>query len=288
MGNEFVSCSFLLLLFVTLAPGNVAASHTEDDGVGVLRLPDQKQDVHSSSHMGMGMSFGMEEDDLRNPGANVFATIKHIEVGNKMPIYFPYIDDPTTFQFLPEHKTQHIPLSSDQLPELLQFFSFSPESHQALAMEQTLKICEMEAPKGEVQGCFTSVESLVDFAQGIFGPGSQVGVVRSSLISKLTPLLQNYTVVESKEVSAGKLIACHNEPYPYAVYYCHFQLGSVNKVFMVSVTGDNGDKVDAAFLCHMDTSTWSAGHIGFRLLGLKPGESEVCHFFPAYDMVVVP
>ncbi|KAK8479435.1 hypothetical protein V6N12_057824 [Hibiscus sabdariffa] len=108
------------------------------------------------------------------------------------------------------------------------------------------------------------------------------------MISKSTPLLQNYTVVESIEISTGKLIACHNEPYPYAVYYCHFQWGSVNKVFKVSLRGDNGDQVDAAFLCHMDTSTWSASHIGFRLLGLKPGDSEICHFFPAYDMVVVP
>ncbi|KAK8475512.1 hypothetical protein V6N13_101441 [Hibiscus sabdariffa] len=287
MGNEFVCCSFLLLLFVSLSPGNAAASHTEDDSVVVLQLPEQK-DGHSSPHMGMGMSFGMVEDDLMNPAAKVFATIKDIEVGKTMPIYFPYIHDPTTFQFLPKHKTHQIPLSSEQLPELLRLFSFSPDSHQALAMEQTLKICEMEAPKGEVQGCVTSLESLVDFAQDIFGPDSQVGIVRSSLTSKSTPLLQNYTVVESKEISTGKLIACHNEPYPYAVYYCHFQLGSVNKVFMVSLRGDNGEKVDSAFLCHMDTSTWSAGHIGFRLLGLKPGESEICHFFPAYDMVVVP
>ncbi|KAK8492454.1 hypothetical protein V6N13_080614 [Hibiscus sabdariffa] len=287
MGTEFVCCSFLLLLCVSIAPGNVAASHTGDDGVGVLRLPEQK-DVHSASHMGMGMGMGMEEDDLLNPGAKVFATIKDIEVGKTMPIYFPYVDDPTSFQFLPKHKTLHIPLSSEQLPQLLRFFSFPPDSHQALAMEQTLKICEMEAPKGEVQGCFTSLESLVDFAQGIFGPDSQVGIVRSSMISKSTPLLQNYTVVESVEISSGKLIACHNEPYPYAVYACHFQWGSVNKVFKVSLRGDNGDLVDAAFLCHMDTSTWSAGHIGFRLLRLKPGESEICHFFPAYDMVVVP
>ncbi|XP_039047837.1 BURP domain-containing protein BNM2A-like [Hibiscus syriacus] len=288
MGNEFVYCSFLVLLLVWLAPGNVAASHMEEDDVRVLRLPEGKEDGHSSSHMRMGMAMGMEEEDLLNPAAKVFATIKDVEVGKTMPIYFPYIDDPSSYQFLPKQKTHHIPLSSEQLPELLRFFPFSPDSNQALAMKQTLKICEMEAPKGEVQGCVTSLESMVDFAESIFGPDSKVGVVRSSLISKSTPLLQNYTVVESKEISTGKLIACHNEPYPYAVYYCHFQWGTVNKVFMVSLVGENGDEVNAVFLCHMDTSSWSAGHIGFRLLRLKPGESEICHFFPAYDMVVVP
>ncbi|KAL4347912.1 hypothetical protein GQ457_17G002620 [Hibiscus cannabinus] len=124
MGKEFVCCSFLLLLCVSIAPGNVAPSHTEDDGVGVLRLPEQKQEGRSTSHMGMGMGMGMEEDDLLNPGAKVFATIKDIQVGKTMPIYFPYVDDPTSFQFLPKHKTHHIPLSSEQLPQLLRFFSF--------------------------------------------------------------------------------------------------------------------------------------------------------------------
>ncbi|KAE8692660.1 hypothetical protein F3Y22_tig00110831pilonHSYRG00372 [Hibiscus syriacus] len=287
MRNEFVSCSFLLLLFVSLATGNVAASHMDDDD-GVLLLPRQKEDGHPSSHMGMHMAMGMDKDDILNPAAKVFATIKDIVVGKTMPIYFPCIENPTTYQFLPDQKTHHIPLSSEHLPELLRFFSFSLDSHQALAMKQTLKICEMEAPKGEAQGCVTSLESLVDFAESIFGPDSQVGVVRSSLISKSTPVLQNYTVVEFKEISTGKLIACHNEPYPYAVYYCHFQWGTVNKVFMVSLVGENGDELNAVFLCHMDTSSWSTGHIGFRLLGLMPGESEICHFFPAYDMVVVP
>ncbi|XP_039047274.1 BURP domain-containing protein BNM2A-like [Hibiscus syriacus] len=154
------------------------------------------------------MAMGMEDDDLMNSAAKVFATIKDIEVGKTMPIYFPCIDDPTSYQFLLKQKTNHIPLSSEKLPEMLQFFSFSHDSNQALAMKQTLKICEMKAPKGEVQGFVTSLESLVDFVESIFGPDSKVGVVRSYLISKSTPLLQNYIVVESKVISTGKLIVC--------------------------------------------------------------------------------
>ncbi|KAL4352572.1 hypothetical protein GQ457_06G002230 [Hibiscus cannabinus] len=142
----------------------------------------------------------------------------------------------------------------------------------------------------QVVGCVTSFESLADFAQSFFEPDSRprLGVLRSSPISDTTPLLQNYTVLEYEEISTGKIIPCHNEPYPYAVYFCHFQPDTVNKVFMVSLGGENGDRVDAVFLCHMDTSAWDAGHISFRLLGVKPGESEICHFFPAYDLVVVP
>ncbi|KAK8476262.1 hypothetical protein V6N13_149560 [Hibiscus sabdariffa] len=284
MDNEFVSYSFILLLLATLAPGNVAlaASHMED-ATGVTSTTDF-DGKHSSSHMGMGM------DDLVNPAAKVFAFIKDIQVGKTMPIYFPYVSDPASFEFLPEEKIHGIPLSSEQLPELLRFFSFSLDSPQALAMKQTLHMCEAKPLEREVVGCVTSFESLADFAQRFFEPDSRprLGVLRSSPISDTTPLLQNYTVLEYEEISTGKIIPCHNEPYPYAVYFCHFQPDTVNKVFMVSLGGENGDRVDAVFLCHMDTSAWDAGHISFRLLGVKPGESEICHFFPAYDLVVVP
>ncbi|KAH1040406.1 hypothetical protein J1N35_042149 [Gossypium stocksii] len=275
---------------VKLGPGNAAALPMEDasgvssNGVGVLRLPHKD----SSSHMGMHMTMGMGKDDLVNSGAKVFAVLKDIEVGKRMPLYFPYVDDPTSFHFLPEHKTHHIPLSTKELPMLLRFFSFSPHSQQALTMKKTLEMCEVEPIEGEVTACVTSLSSLSDFARGVFGPDSQVRLVRSSLVSNTTPFLQNYTVVESKEISTGKIIGCHNQPYPYAVYYCHHQVGTVNKLFMVSLTGDNGDRVNAVFICHMDTSSWDEDHVSFRLLGVKPGESEICHFFPAYDLVVVP
>ncbi|KAK9001455.1 hypothetical protein V6N11_083238 [Hibiscus sabdariffa] len=62
------------------------------------------------------MSMGMGEDDLMNPGVEVFATIKDIE-----------------------------------LAELFRFFSFFPDYLLALAMKQTVKIYEMEAPKGECE-----------------------------------------------------------------------------------------------------------------------------------------
>ncbi|KAK8665289.1 hypothetical protein V6N13_005460 [Hibiscus sabdariffa] len=120
------------------------------------------------------------------------------------------------------------------------------------------------------------------------GSDSEVRMVRSSLISSTTPTLQNYTVVESKEILTGKVIPCHAEPYVYAVYYCHFQVNTDNKLFMVSLRGENGDWVDAVFLCHMDSSPWSENSPFLLRLELKPGESEVCHFFPPYDLVVVP
>ncbi|KAL4355380.1 hypothetical protein GQ457_06G000060 [Hibiscus cannabinus] len=288
MGNEFVSCSFLFLLFVMLAPGvtsNVLrlpsmdfAEQIEDDGHG-------HGHGHHSSHMHMGMGMGVSNLANYDP---TFTVMKDVQVGKTMPISFPYIDDLRPYQFLPREKTRHIPFSSKALPELRRYFSVTPGSKTDIAMKQTLDFCEKEPPRGEATACVTSFESLAEYARGIVGSDSEVGIVRSSLISSTTPTLQNYTVVESKEILTGKVIPCHAEPYVYAVYYCHFQVNTDNKLFMVSLRGENGDWVDAVFLCHMDSSPWSEESKSLLRLGLKPGESEVCHFFPAYDLVVVP
>ncbi|KAE8669399.1 hypothetical protein F3Y22_tig00112243pilonHSYRG00015 [Hibiscus syriacus] len=289
MGNEFVSCSFLLLLFVSLAP------RVTSNGADVLRLHSMdSDDNHSGGEKnGRGSSSGggwaVSMDDPNDPAVQVFALIKDLVVGKTMPIYFPYIKDPTSFQFFPKETTQHIPFSSEAIPELLRFFSFSPDSKQALGMRQTLEVCEKEPKEGEVRGCATNVESLADFARGILGSDSKVEILRSSLLSNpSTPLVQNYTILEFAEMSTGDIVPCHSEPYPYPVYYCHFQLGAESKVFKVHLRGENGEMIDSAFLCHMDTSTWRPGHVAFRLLGVKAGDTEVCHFMAAHDLAMFP
>ncbi|KAL4354707.1 hypothetical protein GQ457_06G002340 [Hibiscus cannabinus] len=284
MGTEFVSCSFLLLLFTTLAPA------VASDGVGVLRLPsmdfDAQNQGRSSAHIGHSSS-ASSADAIKDPTAKVFALIKDLVVGNRMAISFPY-KEPSSVEFYPKQVTQNIPFSSDAVPWLLRFFSFSPDSKQALGMRQTLALCEKEPKQGDIRGCVTSIESLVQFARRILGPGTEVEILRSSLVSKSTPLVQNYTVLDFKEVATGNIVPCHNQPYPYPVYHCHYQLGIHNKVFKVFLRGDNGELVDSVFFCHMDTSKLTDDHVAFRLLGVKPGESEVCHFFTAYDLATVP
>ncbi|GMI97977.1 unknown seed protein like 1 [Hibiscus trionum] len=84
------------------------------------------------------------------------------------------------------------------------------------------------------------------------------------------------------------MISCHHQTYLYAVYICHFELASRNKVFIISLRGDNGEIVTPISVCHFDTSSWDADHVAFRSMGFKPGESEVCHLLPAHDLVVLP
>ncbi|KAG4973842.1 BURP domain-containing protein 17 [Glycine soja] len=77
-----------------------------------------------------------------------------------------------------------------------------------------------------------------------------------------------------------KWVACLPQPYPYAVYYCHF-IETAIKVFKVSLGAENGDnKIETLGVCHLDTSDWNPNHIIFTRLGIKPGKAPVCHFFP--------
>lgn len=83
------------------------------------------------------------------------------------------------------------------------------------------------------------------------------------------------------------MVACHSFPYPYAVFHCHSQEGE-NRVYRVLLGGDNGDRVEAVVVCHMDTSKWDSDHVSFQVLGIEAGSSPVCHVFPACDLVWVP
>uniref|UniRef100_A0A5B6YII2 Putative BURP domain-containing protein 3-like n=1 Tax=Davidia involucrata TaxID=16924 RepID=A0A5B6YII2_DAVIN len=214
-----------------------------------------------------------------------FFTMKDLYVGKRMPITFP---NKESIPFLPREEADSIPFSLSQLPNLVHFFSISVGSAQAKAMVETIRACELEPIKGETKLCATSLESMLDFVRGIFGLEAPFKVLTTTHFpAPAMTLQQNYTFLElPKEISASNMVACHPMPYPYAVFYCHSQ-GNKTKVFKIVVGGEDGNRVEAVAVCHMDTSHWSPNHISFRLLGFKPGTSPVCHFFSSSDLVWV-
>jgi hypothetical protein len=128
-----------------------------------------------------------------------------------------------------------------------------------------------------VKFCATSLESMADSVRAIFGSQAPFKVVSTTSFTKSNTLLQNYTFLEVKELPTSMTVACHDLPYPYAVFYCH-DLGDT-KVFEISLGGgrEHGERVTAFFICHMDTSGFRPDHIAFRVLGFKPGAAPVCH-----------
>nr|KYP75168.1 BURP domain-containing protein 3 [Cajanus cajan] len=226
--------------------------------------------------------------DHLDPSLMVFFTLKDLKVGKRMAIHFPKRDPANSPKLWPREEADAVPFSSNQLPYLLKLFSFSPHSSQATAMENTLKECESKPIKGEVKFCATSLESMLDFTHSILGLTSEPQVFATLHQTKSSVTFQNYTILETlMEIPAPKMVACHTMPYPYAVFYCHSQ-ESGNRVYRVSLVGENGDRVDAMVVCHLDTSQWAPTHVSFQVLKISPGTSPVCHFFPADHLIWVP
>ncbi|KAL5562635.1 hypothetical protein UlMin_032382 [Ulmus minor] len=267
-------------------------------GYGTSQDPKSKcnDHVHSSSHNGghehkghehhmhTQSSNGLDQNEAFKVG---FFIPKNLYAGKTMPLYFPIKDHSG---FLPKEVADSIPFSLSQLPNLLQLFSIPQGSPEAKEMEQTLLECRAEPIDAEIKLCATSLESMVDFVNRILGSDqNQFNLLSTTHPTITTALTQNYTVLEApKEVSAPKMVFCHPEPYPYAVFFCHY-FGTETKVFQVSLSGESGDKVDAIAVCHMDTSDWDPNHVLFQMLGVKPGASSpVCHFLPANHLVWLP
>ncbi|OMO92119.1 hypothetical protein COLO4_17855 [Corchorus olitorius] len=245
---------------------------------GYARKITHRQDMEESSMAGHNM----------DPSVNIYFKINDLKIGKTIPVYLHSKNLSASPHLLSREEAKSIPFSSKKLPQLLDFFSFSKDSTQAKAMEYTLKQCELEPIKGETGFCATSLESMLDFARSVFGLDSGLKVLTTTFLKKPSVFLQNYTVLNMpKQISASRMVACHTLPYPYAVFYCHSQK-SENRLFQVSLGGENGDRVEASAVCHMDTSQWDIDHVSFRVLKIKPRSSPVCHFFPPDNLVWVP
>lgn len=224
---------------------------------------------------------------IMDPSLIVFFFVEDLKQGNTIPIYFPKKETKASPHVLSREEANSIPFSSYELNHLIHYFSFPQGSPQATAMEDTLRQCETKHIKGETKLCATSLESMLDFTKGILGSETEIEKLSTVHIKQSNTLLQKYKITGIQKILAPKMVACHPMPYPYAVFYCHYQ-ESESKVFRVSLTGENGDKVEAIGVCHMDTSQWSRNHVAFKVLGIKPGSTPVCHFFPEDNFVLVP
>lgn len=256
-------------------------THKKDDAQQQETRPGHVQaHAHTPSHMMMNHA------DL---STNVFFLLDDLKLGKTMPIYFPDRDltSSSSPPLLSRTEADGIPFSTQQLPSLLQFFSFSPGSPQAIAMEDTLRQCEIAPIKGETKFCATSYESMLNFARKFLGSEANIEALSTIHLTTSVAGIRQYTIIQvPRPVSAPKMVACHTMPYPYAVFYCHYQ-ESESRVYRISLHGENGGRVEAIAVCHMNTSQWNPNHVSFRVLGIKPGTSPICHFFPADNFVLV-
>ncbi|CAO2197734.1 unnamed protein product [Urochloa humidicola] len=223
-----------------------------------------------------------------DPSVALFFQEKDLHAGKKVTVQFAGTAGAAGAKFLPRSEADAIPFSSEKVPEILTRFSVRPDSVEAAEMEQTLRDCEAPAAEGEKKACATSLESMVDFATSSLGT-SHVRAV-STVVAKEGSPKQEYTVTGVKRAAGGgeggddgRLVACHAEPYAYAVFACH--LTRRTRAYTVSMVGTDGTAVDAVAVCHADTAGWNPKHVAFQVLGVKPGTVPVCHFLPQDHVV---
>ncbi|KQK09599.1 BURP domain-containing protein 3 [Brachypodium distachyon] len=217
-----------------------------------------------------------------DPSAALFFLEKDLHAGKKLAVHFMATTGAGE-KFLPRSEADAIPFSSEKVPEILSRFSVKPDSTEAAQMTQTLHDCEEAAAKGEKKSCATSLESMVDFATSSLGT-SHVRAV-STVVGKEGSPKQEYAMTSVKRTAgADRLVACHAEPYPYAVFACH--LTQATRAYTVSMVGStDGTAVEAVAVCHADTAGWNPRHVAFQVLKVKPGTVPVCHFLPQDHVV---
>ncbi|CAO2182972.1 unnamed protein product [Urochloa humidicola] len=230
-------------------------------------------------------NYAASETQLHDdPSAALFFKEEDLHAGKKVTVQFAGTAGATT-KFLPRSEAEAIPFSSEKAPEILARFSVDPDSVEAAEMEQTLRDCEAPAAEGERKACATSLESMVDFATSSLGT-TRVRAVSTVVARPGSSPKQEYTVTGVKRAVSGgdgRLVACHAEPYAYAVFACH--LTRRTRAYSVSMVGRDGTAVDAVAVCHADTAGWNPKHVAFQVLGVKPGTVPVCHFLPQDHVV---
>ncbi|CAL8996831.1 unnamed protein product [Prunus brigantina] len=215
----------------------------------------------------------------------IFFFEKDMRPGATMKFQFPRSSNTATF--LPRESAQSIPFSSKKLPEIFNHFSVKPTSVEAKTIKQTIEECEAPGLKGEEKYCATSLESMVDFSTSKLGTRNVEAISTEVLERGATMSMHNYTTMPGlKKLAGDKVVVCHKENYPYAVYFCHAIKQTA--AYVLSLKGDDGEKVKAVTICHLDTSEWDPEHLSFQILDVKPGTVPICHFISTDAIAWVP
>nr|XP_043622323.1 BURP domain-containing protein 17-like [Erigeron canadensis] len=206
---------------------------------------------------------------------------KDMYQGHAMNIQF--ITETTSLSsstFLPRKVANTIPFSSKNLPELYSRFSIKPGSIKSESLEKTINLCEKKGISNTY--CATCLEDMVDFTTSKLG--KKVTAISTEVIHPNK--FQKYTIDSSRKVATNKFVVCHKLSYPYAVFYCHKTMNT--RVYLVSLVGEDGTKAKGLAICHDNGAKLYPKDLVFKVLGVNPGTTPICHFLPEDHVVFVP
>ncbi|CAL5338334.1 unnamed protein product [Camellia sinensis] len=259
--------------FETYGVNNTFADYDKKKGVSFARYLNESSAGSSMVNSGKFVNRWVE------PGK--FFREKMMKVGTVMPM--PDIRDKMPKRsFLPRVISTKLPFSTSKLSDLKQIFHANENSTMETILADTLSECERVPSPGETKQCVGSAEDLIDFVISVLGRNVAVRTTQNTDGS-----MQNVMIGSVKGTKGGKVtesVSCHQSLFPYLLYYCH----SVPKVRVYEadlLDPKSKAKINhGVAICHLDTSSWSAGHGAFLALGSGPGKIEVCHWIFENDM----
>ncbi|KAE8687984.1 Polygalacturonase-1 non-catalytic subunit beta [Hibiscus syriacus] len=147
-------------------------------------------------------------------------------------------------------------------------------------LKQGTTIASVRRAPGETKRCVGSAEDMLEFAASVLGPKVDVRTMENVNGSKT-----KITIGTIRNINGGKVtksVSCHQNLYPYLLYYCH-SVPNVRVYEADILDPDTRVKINRGVaICHLDTSSWSSGQGAFLALG--PGRIEVCHWIFENDM----
>ncbi|KAL4187750.1 hypothetical protein AMTRI_Chr09g40550 [Amborella trichopoda] len=204
-----------------------------------------------------------------------------LKVGMNKIFHFRMSDFNNASPFLSREDASTTPFSTVEFPRILHRFSLPPVSREAQEVWGTLTWCESLEAKAK---CLTSLEAMINYANS-----STMGhnITMLHTIINNASVVQAYTVkkVERKDTKPSSAV-CHNMPYPFAVYSCHY-IGE-GRIYKVSLEGEDGSMVEAITACHPDSLNWIQCPYWYQSLPAyaKPDHQNYsCHFLPDTHIV---
>lgn len=148
------------------------------------------------------------------------------------------------------------------------------------SIETTLSYCSAAAIKGEFKSCPKSLEEMISFAKTALGATKLLALTTKNTESSDKSLI----IKKVKQFNVEKIVACHEIFLPFATYFCHSLPSS--RIYAVDlVEPEARTPVNTAVaVCHMDTSSWPASHVAFKILKFGPGQGEACHWMNEIDL----
>lgn len=260
---------------------NENASFTEyaKEGVRFSVYTNGSSSSSSTNKASMAASGNLVKKWTVEPGK--FFRESMLKEGTVMPM--PDIRDKMPKRsFLPRPILAKLPFSTSKISEMRKIFKLRDGSAMDKLVIDSLHECERVPSPGETKRCVGSIEDMIDFATSVLGRNIVVRTTQNTNGSK-----KNVMVGSVKGINGGKVtesVSCHQSLFPYLLYYCH----SVPKVRVYEadlLDPTTKTKINhGVAICHIDTSSWSAGHGAFLALGPGPGKIEVCHWIFENDM----